>query len=200
MFELEHALGVTQEASNGIPKESETLSARQKRRLSVLSRVVPVPVWKFALAAACVQTVFSAAAPRGPPEGFEEIVLEARMQCPFLQDHCGPAKLAPNIPPATSEVNAALSSFLAERLQSRRQAGIAAPLLAVPTGLEPLEHFEAGLIAPSPLNAPSQTPHDLEFAVKQISKLGPSIDKWRSDKLNRLSTIRAQIEPLASAL
>ena len=74
----------------------------------------------------------------------------------------------PDDPPAQSEMNASISSYLAERIQSRKQSGVAAPLLAVPSGLEPVAHFEAGLIAGSPLNVQSEAPHDLDIAVKTI--------------------------------
>ena len=49
------------------------------------------------------------------------------------------------------EMDAQLYGYLAEGLQSRRMPSRATPIMAVPAGLSPSEHFEAGLAAASPL-------------------------------------------------
>ena len=45
-----------------------------------------------------------------------------------------------------------LVGYLAVGAQARRMALKATPIMAVPTGLKPEEHFEAGLHASSPLD------------------------------------------------
>ena len=81
-----------------------------------------------------------------------------------------------------AEQSSASLSYLAERLQHRKQAGISAPLMAVPSSLGPVGHFEEGLVAPSPINVPPSFPQDLEFAVSKVLELGDNIDSWRESQ------------------
>ena len=71
--------------------------------------------------------------------------------------------------PGFNEVNPVTSSFLVKKCKSRKTAGSNAPVRAVPSGLNELEHFEAGLIAPNPLEAEPPLPNDSEFAIGKIA-------------------------------
>ena len=63
--------------------------------------------------------------------------------------------------------------------QPRRTAGKKAPVMAVPTGLSPEEHYAAALAATSPLAKEADVSDDLEFAIRTVCEQGSNIDNWR---------------------
>jgi hypothetical protein len=54
--------------------------------------------------------------------------------------------------PDSVEVNSNKFAYISEAFQSRKSAGNSAPVMAVMKGLEPEDHFLAGLHATSPLD------------------------------------------------
>ena len=71
---------------------------------------------------------------------------------PFTMEYLANVADSPSyIGPDRCEMDAQVYGFLAEGTQARRMVSSATPLMAVPTGLKPSEHFEAGMFACSPL-------------------------------------------------
>ena len=105
-------------------------------------------------------------------------------RCPFIKE-CALADLGP-LGPDQAELMANTSSFLLDSIQTRKSAGRATPVAAVPAGLEPHEHFYAGLAATSPLAEEPTIPEDLEWAVKKTVEMGADIDSWREEQFKTL--------------
>ena len=103
-------------------------------------------------------------------------------------------------PPDAAELNAHVEAHLAEQLQSRRVAGRNAPIKAVPDGLEPLEHFAAGLHAKSPLDVQPRIAADLQFAVDRVCELGDKIDSWRQAQMDCFKAALSQLRGLRQSL
>ena len=71
---------------------------------------------------------------------------------PFVKEYCVmEASALRYIGPDDCEMNAQVFTFAAEAIQARRMAPSATPVMAVPAGLSPIEHFNAGVYAESPL-------------------------------------------------
>ena len=92
------------------------------------------------------------------------------------------------------EQSAHSTNYLLEQAQSRKSAGLAAPVRAVPLGLDPLEHFRAGCIADSPLSDEPRISDDLEYAVRIIVREGSNIAKWREEQFKSLRAASAQLK------
>ena len=88
--------------------------------------------------------------------------------------------------PDMHEQSAHKINFLLEQAQARKSAGLAAPVRAVPLGLDPIEHFHAGCVADSPLGAEPQISDDLDYAVRVIVREGANIDNWRKEQFRVL--------------
>ena len=76
--------------------------------------------------------------------------------------------------PDVYEQSAHTTNYLLEMAQARKSAGLAAPVRAVPLGLDPEEHFHAGCVADSPLSSEPQISDDLDYAVRVIVREGPT--------------------------
>ena len=91
--------------------------------------------------------------------------------CPFLVDRAAVGlNFEAPIPPDACELNACTSAYLSEQMQARKQAGHNASIRAAPTGLEPHDNFEQGLLVPSSLDDGQGIAHDLDFAVRTVSE------------------------------
>ena len=97
---------------------------------------------------------------------------------------------------SASEMNSQIGLVLAENLQSRKLAGRNTPLVAVMAGLPEVEHFDQGLLAPSPLDQAPDVPADLEFAVEKIANETSAIDNWRDKQMNIFKEALNALRPL----
>ena len=71
---------------------------------------------------------------------------------PFIQSRVSEGIVSPKyLGPDACEMDSQIYGFLAEGSQARRMPSRATPMIAVPAGISPYEHFEAGLAANSPL-------------------------------------------------
>ena len=93
------------------------------------------------------------------------------------------------IGPDAAELHANGASFLLDSMQSRKSAGRASPVAAVPAGLEPEEHYEAGLRANSPLSAEPEVPADLRWAIQMNCTMKSGIDSWRCTQFRLLEEL-----------
>ena len=72
---------------------------------------------------------------------------------PFVKEYCVmEASALRYIGPDDCEMNTQVFTFAAEAIQARRMAPSATPVRAVPAGLSPIVHFNAGVYAESPLD------------------------------------------------
>ena len=123
-----------------------------------------------------------------------QVFHSARFACPYLSDRESRCfNDGPLLGPDDAEVNAHSTCFLLERQQGRKQAGAQAPVRTVPWGLEPAEHFEAGLHSRSPLEEEPMVPDDLDFAVRTIVEKGSGIDEWRQSQFERLEQMSQSV-------
>ena len=86
-----------------------------------------------------------------------------------------------------------------EKAQSRRSAGVNAPVASVPADLEPCDHFLAGLCAPSPLDGDPEVPRDIAFCVHTALTV-PDLDRWRAEQFATLESLCLQVSPLSAEL
>ena len=73
------------------------------------------------------------------------------------------------IGPDAAELHANSAAYLLDSMQSRKSAGRAASVAAVPAGLEPEVHYEVGLKARSPLSMETYVPVDLDWADGKVT-------------------------------
>ena len=64
-------------------------------------------------------------------------------------------------------------------------AGRSVPTVAVPAGLEPVNHFKTELHACSPLDMVAPTPHDVEVSVRIMVEQKGNIKVWRRTHIGR---------------
>ena len=93
------------------------------------------------------------------------------------------------IGPDAAELYANGASFLLDSMQTRKSAGRASPVAAVPAGLEPEAHYEAGLRASSPLATEPEVPADLRWAIPKNCTIKASIDSWRHSQFRLLEEL-----------
>ena len=96
------------------------------------------------------------------------------------------------IGPDQAELYANSASYLLDSMQTRKSAGRAAPVCAVPAGLEPQAHYFAGLQAKSPLSVAPQVPSDLEWAIQKNVTLRAEIDSWRASQFQLLEKLSGE--------
>jgi hypothetical protein len=134
-----------------VPKES--LTERSRRRASIIQATVPISVLTFATQALLTASVCTT-------EGRE---FNLPLDMSDLQDAWGtsPFCVSPEsknlhfykrVGPDNVEVNSNKFAYLSEAFQSRKCTGNSAPVMAVMKGLEPEDHFLAGLHTRSPLD------------------------------------------------
>ena len=102
------------------------------------------------------------------------------------------------VPPDTSELNAHIASYVSEKLQSKKSAGVNAPLLTVPSGLSPIEHFNEGLNAKSPLDMGVTVPHDIEFCLQKF--VSSDVEAFRKSQFDILETCINHCRPIEEHL
>ena len=127
--------------------------------------------------------------------GIEEFTLhDAWATAPFCTSpECDKLHEFRRIGPDEVEREAQRFSHLSETLQNRKTAGRSVPTMAVPAGLEPEDHFKAGLHA-------CPTPHDVEFAARIMVEQKGSIDEWRRTQFDKLTKLVTEFEHLNTQL
>ena len=197
--EMEQMLCMPSEASNGMPKiPGEKLKDRELRRALLLARSIPVQFISFAVASVIENR-------RNKKDPLNLLPSDAHGAATKLASLCEYRKFLENRGvslgamwvPDENEVNPVTSSFLAAKLQARKTSGSNAPFRAVPSGLDELEHFEAGLIAQNPLEIEPKLPLDLEFAIEKVSHSGDGklLEKWRSEQFGKIKAISEELSP-----
>ena len=135
------------------------------------------------------------------PSAYRHIFSDLARDAPFrtfcVKEGCDES--AP-LGPDCFEVTPTLSNFLAARLQDRKSSGRAAPMRAVPSGLDEISHFAAGLCATNPLDVEPPIPRDLRFTIDKIVSLGRDLEEWRAVQFDRLRTAVEQVAPWRQAL
>ncbi len=128
-------------------------------------------------------------------------VAEAKRKCGYLID-CMERGINTGSVMGTDifEQSAHSTNYLLEQAQSRKSAGLAAPVRAVPLGLDPLEHFRAGCIADSPLSDEPRISDDLEYAVRIIVREGSNIANWRKEQFKSLRAASEQLAGVRDSL
>ena len=134
------------------------------------------------------------------PVGAELLYEKARRDCPYMRDRAQRnLSCEQSLGPDIFEQNAHSTSFLAEQLQSKRQAGRNPPVMTIPRGLPPEIHFEQGLKVESPLDVEPPVPDDLDFALRTIVKESKNIDAWRAQQFSKLNAFVEECTPLATS-
>jgi hypothetical protein len=160
--ELEALYDIPSEWSNSFPKASgvagkpEQLQQRERRRKKYIISSVPFGVAAFAVASALGPAVCTATEMWSPPTQVGHTFARARDACPFITEmvRCGRGA-SEAFSPDHAELYGHSSAFLTEKLQTKKVAGKNSPITCVPSGLEPTEHFEQGLVCKSPLDVQS---------------------------------------------
>ena len=121
------------------------------RRQSLISATLSVRIMLFLMEAVAVNA--EAIVSRNPlPFGIDKTISEDVLGAPpFNRQRSLNGIEDRYVPPDECEMDAQLYGYLAEGLHSWRMPSRATPIMAVPAGLSPSEHFEAGLAAASPL-------------------------------------------------
>ena len=122
------------------------------------------------------------------PEELKPLALQMKDACPYLKDRVNRGRAIDSVPPDTFELHNSLSAYLSEQLQAKRMTGWSTPIMSVPSGLQPEEHFRQGCLAASPFDCDAGLPDDLEFAVRTIAEQKGNIREWRLEQFNRLKS------------
>ena len=159
--EEERLFGFPDGASNFIEKlPDEPRIDRQIRRRNLLAASLPVRVLIFLMEAVAVAS--SEIQHCDPlPYGIDDII-DSRVYgtCLFISSRLVEGASGPDyLGPDACEMDSLIYGFLAEGSQARRMPSRATPLMAVPAGISPMEHFESGLAAQSPLEQDIDTEH-----------------------------------------
>ena len=149
----ERLMGLPDGASNKIEKiPNEPRERRQVRRHALIAAPIPVRVLASLLEtvsinAAVIQQV------AGLPYGIDSVIdPQVWGACPFFSEgHAANVDTRKYVGPDECEMDAQFYGLLAEGLQARNMVSTSTPLMAVPSGLAPAEHFQAGIEATSPL-------------------------------------------------
>ena len=187
--ELERINGVPAEWSNYMPKNAgESLSARETRRRRLLTSSLPKGLACFLISAVLGQPIKAKAEMWRPPCEIKEACECAALACPYRLDlESRGCAASGTLPPDQAELYAQSSAFIVEQMQTRKTAGKHSPLVCVPSGLNPVDHFNAGLSCESPLDKSARVSDDLDFAVRKVCELGDKIDEWRESRFKLLS-------------
>ena len=127
-------------------------------------------------------------------------IFHLQSSCIFLSRKLGlkADPLAPIVvPPYRAEMFSQQDRFLSAKLQDRKSSGRNTAIHAVPAGLDPLEHFEQGCLARSPLECSSAVPADLDFCVDMLVEYGPRLDQWRESQFKLFSDHLEALAPVS---